>query len=112
MNEILYMMYRRAREARAAGLAAEQAGLAAVAEVHQQRWNRITNACHAFADREGLKIQLSDAIDMDLATLGCNECPEGWRVVELDSLIAYASPECPEILGEFLESQTTQGNRK
>ena len=47
------------------------------------------------------QIQLSDAIDLGLATLGCNERPEGWRVAEFDDLLAYASPDCPELLGEI-----------
>ena len=46
-------------------------------------------------------IQLSDAIDMDLATLACNERPEGWRQAEFDTLIAYVHPDCPDILGEI-----------
>ena len=50
-----------------------------------------------------MSIQLSDAIDQGLATPGWNERPEGWRVAEFDTLIAYVSPECPEILGEWLE---------
>jgi len=48
-----------------------------------------------------MDIQLSEAIDLGLATLGCNERPGGWRVAEFDNLIAYASPECPEIIGEL-----------
>ena len=48
-----------------------------------------------------MTIQLSEAIDLGLATLGCNERPEGWRVAEFDDLLAYASPDCPEILGEL-----------
>lgn len=48
-----------------------------------------------------MAIQLSDAIDRDLATLGCNERPEGWREAEFDTLIAYVAPDCPEILGEI-----------
>ena len=48
-----------------------------------------------------MSIQLSDAIDLGLATLGCNERPEGWRVAEFDTLIAYVHPDCPEILGEI-----------
>ncbi len=47
------------------------------------------------------QIQLSDAIDSGLATLGCNERPEGWREAEFDTLIAYVAPECPDILGEI-----------
>ena len=47
------------------------------------------------------QIQLSDAIDLELATLGCNERPEGWRVAEFDDIIAYAGPDCPEIIGEI-----------
>jgi len=47
------------------------------------------------------QIQLSDAFDLGLATLGCNERPEGWRVAEFDNLIAYVAPECPDILGEI-----------
>ena len=50
-----------------------------------------------------MEIQLSDAIDRGLATLGCNERPEGWRGADFDNLIAYASPECPEIIGEIWE---------
>lgn len=37
-------------------------------------------------------IQLSDAIDRDLATLACNERPKGWRVADFGDIIAYASP--------------------
>ena len=48
-------------------------------------------------------IQLSDAIDLGLATLACNERPEGWRLADFGDLLAYVSPECPEILGELLE---------
>ena len=48
-----------------------------------------------------MSIQLSDAIDLGVATLACNNRPEGWRVAEFDTLIAYVSPECPEILGEI-----------
>ena len=48
-----------------------------------------------------MTIQLSEAIDLGLATLACNERPEGWRVAEFDTLIAYAHPDCPEILGEI-----------
>ena len=48
-----------------------------------------------------MSIQLSDAIDSGLATLACNERPEGWRVAEFDTLIAYVHPDCPEILGEL-----------
>ena len=51
--------------------------------------------------RKTMSIQLSEAIDQDIATLGWNERPEGWRVAEFDSLIAYVSPDCPEILGEI-----------
>ena len=45
-------------------------------------------------------IQLSEAIDLGLATLGCDKRPKGWRVAEFDDLLVYASPDCPEILGE------------
>ena len=48
-----------------------------------------------------MNIQLSEAIDLGLATLGCNERPEGWRDAEFDDLLAYASPDCPELLGEI-----------
>ena len=51
-------------------------------------------------------IQLSEAIDRELATLGCNERPEGWRLADFGDLLAYVSPECPEILGEFLEDES------
>ena len=47
------------------------------------------------------QIQLSDAIDSGLATLGCNERPEGWRLAEFDNLIAYVHPDCPDILGDL-----------
>ena len=50
-----------------------------------------------------MSIQLSDAIDLELATPAWNERPEGWRLAEFDTLFAYVSPECPEILGEWLE---------
>ena len=50
-----------------------------------------------------MSIQLSEAIDMDLATPACNEHPEGWRLADFGDLLAYVSPDCPEILGEFLE---------
>ena len=50
--------------------------------------------------REKMSIQLSDAIDMGLATLGCNERPEGWRDADFGDLLAYVAPECPDILGE------------
>lgn len=46
-------------------------------------------------------IQLSEAFDLDLATLGCNSRPEGWRVADFGDLIAYVHPDCPEILGEI-----------
>ena len=45
-------------------------------------------------------IQLSEAIDRGRATRACNERTEDWRVAEFDDLLAYASPDCPEILGE------------
>ena len=48
-----------------------------------------------------MAIQLSDAIDLGLATLGVRYSPEGWRVVEFDNLIAYVHPDCPDILGEI-----------
>ena len=48
-----------------------------------------------------MTIQLSEAIDLGLATLGCNERPDGWRIAEFDDLLVYASPDCPEILGEL-----------
>lgn len=48
-----------------------------------------------------MDIRLSEAIDLGLATLGCNERPEGWRVAGFDDLLVYASPDCPEILGEL-----------
>ena len=48
-----------------------------------------------------MSIQLSDAINCGLATLGCNERPDGWRIAEFDDLLVYASPDCPEILGEI-----------
>ena len=47
------------------------------------------------------QIQLSDAIDLGLATLACNERPEGWREADVGDLLAYVAPECPEILGEI-----------
>lgn len=46
------------------------------------------------------QIQLSDAIDQNLATLACNERPEGWRDADFGDLLAYVHPDCPEILGE------------
>ena len=48
-----------------------------------------------------MDIQLSEAIDLGLATLGCNERPEGWRLAEFDNLIAYVHPDCPDILGDL-----------
>ena len=48
-----------------------------------------------------MDIQLSEAIDLGLATLACNERPKGWRVADFGDIIAYASPDCPEILGEL-----------
>ena len=48
-----------------------------------------------------MSIQLSDAIDLGVATLACNNRPEGWRLAEFDTLIAYVHPDCPEILGEI-----------
>lgn len=48
-------------------------------------------------------IQLSDAIDLDLATPAWNERPEGWRLAEFDTLFVYVSPDCPEILGELVD---------
>jgi len=50
-------------------------------------------------------IQLSDAIDLGLATLAWNERPEGWRLADFGDLLAYVSLECPEILGEILEDE-------
>jgi len=47
-----------------------------------------------------MSIQLSDAFDLDLATLTCNERPEGWRDADFGDLLAYVHPDCPEILGE------------
>lgn len=46
-------------------------------------------------------LQLSDAIDQGLATLACNARPEGWREADFGDLLAYVSPDCPEILGEI-----------
>lgn len=48
-----------------------------------------------------MSIQLSEALDRDLATLGCNERPEGWRDADFGDLLAYVHPDCPEILGEI-----------
>lgn len=48
-------------------------------------------------------IQLSDAIDQGLATLGWNSRPDGWREANFEGLLAYVAPECPEILGEEVE---------
>ena len=48
-------------------------------------------------------IQLSDAIDQGLATLGWNARPAGWREANFEGLLAYVAPECPEILGEVFE---------
>ena len=46
-------------------------------------------------------VQLAEAIDQDLATLACNERPEGWREADFGDLLAYVHPDCPEILGEI-----------
>lgn len=47
------------------------------------------------------QIQLSEALDRDLATLACNDRPEGWRDADFGDLLAYVHPDCPEILGEI-----------
>ena len=52
--------------------------------------------------RKTMSIQLSDAIDSGLATLGCNERPEGWREADFGDLLAYVAPDCPEITGEIV----------
>ena len=52
-----------------------------------------------------VEIQLSDAIDMGLATLSCNERPEGWRDADFGDLLAYVAPECPDILGEIWDDE-------
>ena len=48
-----------------------------------------------------MTIQLSEAIDLGLATLACNDRPEGWRDADFGDLLAYVHPDCPEILGEI-----------
>jgi hypothetical protein len=48
-----------------------------------------------------MSIQLSEALDRDLATLACNDRPEGWRDADFGDLLAYVHPDCPEILGEI-----------
>ena len=48
-------------------------------------------------------IQLSDAIDQGLATIGWNSRPDGWREANFEGLLAYVAPECPKILGEEVE---------
>ena len=49
------------------------------------------------------ELQLSEAIDAGMATLAHNSQPDGWRLAVFQSVIAYVSPDCPEILGEVLE---------
>lgn len=46
-------------------------------------------------------MELSEAINSGLATLGWNEQPEGWRKAFFEGLLAYVSPDCPEINGEL-----------
>lgn len=48
--------------------------------------------------------QLSEAIDQGLATLSHNPRPEGWRKADFETLYAWVSPECPELLGEIRRS--------
>lgn len=45
------------------------------------------------------KLELSDAIDRGLATLGWNAKPEGWRTVYFEELRAYVTPDCPQLNG-------------
>ena len=77
--------------------------------IHANIYNELMQARYAINTTQGNRkitnIQLSDAIDSGLATLACNERPEGWRLAEFDTLFAYVSPECPEILGELLECE-------
>ena len=56
-KEILRRMCRMAREACRAWRDAEKAGLAAVAEIHREHWDRLADACYSFAVREGLQVR-------------------------------------------------------
>lgn len=58
-----------------------------------------------------MSIQLSDAIDLDLATPAWNERPEGWRLADFGDLLAYVSPDCSDILGEIYEDVDTSSTK-
>jgi hypothetical protein len=52
-------------------------------------------------------MQLSEAIDADLATLAHNSQPAGWRRAEFREVAAYLAPDCPGLIGEvFPDSET------
>ena len=51
------------------------------------------------------KIELSDAIDRGLATLGHNDRPEGWRYASFQGLFAWVAPDAPEINGEITDEE-------
>jgi hypothetical protein len=53
-------------------------------------------------------LQLSEAIDLGLASLAWNECPEGWRLASFENVGAWVSPECPELIGEVFEEVLQQ----
>ena len=60
MNENREILNRMCREARGEWRAcrdAAEAGLAATAEIHRGRWDRLADACYAFAAREGLRVR-------------------------------------------------------